>query len=224
MKISFLHFQLLTAILTVAILAGCDKVNTTVKYKVTFNFNWNQNDYASDYPSNAHFSKLIGWSHKPDNDFFENGTLASAGIQSMAETGQTETLEVELRSKIEAGEGYLQILGSSLGSGVEESEIEIEVDQTNSAITLATMIAPSPDWYVAIVNIDLQHGGEFIKELTVEAQSYDAGTDSGTDFTSPNSPSSPKGVIGDLQYSSLGDLGAVGSFSQSIALVTIKKK
>jgi hypothetical protein len=57
-------------------------------YKVTFEFNWNEQDYPNDYPSNAHFSKLIGWSHTPLNNFFKIGTIASTGIKNMAELAQ----------------------------------------------------------------------------------------------------------------------------------------
>lgn len=35
------------------------------KYKLTFDFKWNAQDFPIDYPSSAHFSKLIGWSHRP---------------------------------------------------------------------------------------------------------------------------------------------------------------
>ena len=33
------------------------------KYRVTFDIDWNSTNFPIDYPSGAHFSKLIGWSH-----------------------------------------------------------------------------------------------------------------------------------------------------------------
>lgn len=73
-------------------------LNLKATYKVTFEFNWNEQDYPNDYPSNAHFSKLIGWSHTPLNNFFKIGTIASTGIKNMAELGATVALDEELAS------------------------------------------------------------------------------------------------------------------------------
>ena len=39
-------------------------VNKTTEYTVTFSFDWNKNDFLTDYPSNPHFSPLVGWVHK----------------------------------------------------------------------------------------------------------------------------------------------------------------
>ena len=41
-----------------------------VTYNVTFNINWNATDFPVSYPSNAHFSPLIGWSHASNQTFF----------------------------------------------------------------------------------------------------------------------------------------------------------
>lgn len=54
------------------------------------------------------------------------------------------------------------------------------------------MLAPSPDWYVAVVNQNLLENGEFVDEKTVDALTYDAGTDSGLTYTSSNEPTNPK--------------------------------
>lgn len=149
------------------------------KYRVTFNFKWNAQDFPTDYPSNAHFSKLIGWSHKPSSEFFKVGSIASEGIKNMAEVGSTEKLTDEFTTKIEANEGLKNIIGNGLGSGVGELSVTLDVNEKFSSITLATMLAPSPDWYVAIINQNLLENGEFIDEKTVDALTYDAGTDRG---------------------------------------------
>lgn len=128
---------------------------TQAKYKVTFNFKWNKIDFPIDYPPTAHFSNLIGWSHSPKNTFFKKGSIASEGIKNMAELVATSTLTNELKTKIDQKKGLTNVVGSGLGSGVGEVSIEIGVNKDHSAITLATMLAPSPDWYVAVVNINM---------------------------------------------------------------------
>ena len=60
-------------------------------YHVSFTLNWNAQDFPADFPSNAHFSRLIGWSHQPNSDFFKVGTIASEGIKVMAESGKNNS-------------------------------------------------------------------------------------------------------------------------------------
>ena len=64
-----------------------------------------------------------------------------------------------------------------------------------SKVTLVTMIAPSPDWFVGVDALELRPGGQWVNELTVSLLAWDAGTDDGTAFTSPNKNSNPKQPI-----------------------------
>lgn len=155
---------ILVIALTYTVLMGCSDegametetpTETQAKYKVTFNFKWNKIDFPIDYPLTAHFPNLIGWSHSPKNTFFKKGSIASEGIKNMAELVATSTLTNELKTKIDQKKGLTNVVGSGLGSVVGEVSIEIGVNKDHSAITLATMLAPSPDWYVAVVNINM---------------------------------------------------------------------
>lgn len=176
-----------------------------LKYKVTFDLNWNPQDFPTDYPGNAHFSKLIGWSHEATSTFFQTGTMASPGIESMAETGGTDILAGELQTRISSGEGLDATVGSNLSTGVGTIEVELAVDSDHPSITLATMVAPSPDWYVAVVNIELLKDGAFVDTKTVTAYVYDAGTDSGEKLTSPDEDTQPREPITLFVDSPFGD-------------------
>lgn len=175
------------------------------KYKLTFDFKWNAQDFPTDYPSSAHFSKLIGWSHRPSSEFFKVGSIASEGIKNMAEIGATTALMEEFSSKIEAGEGLKSVVGNGLGSGVGALSVTLDVNEKFSSITLTTMLAPSPDWYVAIINQNLLENGEFVDEKTVDALTYDAGTDSGVTFTSSNEATDPKVPISVIDTPPIGN-------------------
>ena len=192
----------------------------STEYLVTFNINWNSTDFPINYPSNAHFSRLIGWSHESNPSFFKIGTLASDGIKNMAETGGTSPLDDELKQLIEEGKGHKHFIGSNLSSGTGEIEIRVEVTEQNSSITLATMIAPSPDWYIAVVDINLMENNSFVDQKTVEAHVYDAGTDSGTTYSSPNDVTAPQNPITLFVDSPLGN-GA--ELNATIASVNFKK-
>lgn len=178
---------------------------TTAQYKVNFEFNWNKTDFPTDYPSSAHFSPLVGWVHQPKNDYFSVGKIASDGIEIMAETGATSTLVDELQAFVARNLGLSVYTGSGLGSGVGSISIQITVSNEYPSVTLATMIAPSPDWYVACVDENLLEGDNFVTQRMITGIVYDAGTDDGTSFTSNNQDTSPKAPISLLKSLPLGD-------------------
>ena len=182
----------------VAFVVGCNSdvdpiVETdTARYKVDFNLNWNSSDFPIDYPANDHFSKLIGWSHSSNTTLFVEGTMASEGIKRMAELGSTSPLNDEINSEIQSGKGLMYVEGSGLGSGVGTISVELEVSKDFPLVTLSTMIAPSPDWYAAIVHFNLLEGDEFIDVKTTNILVYDAGTDAGLSYASANEPNNPQ--------------------------------
>jgi hypothetical protein len=191
--------------------------DTDATYEVTFDINWNNEDFSVNYPSNPHFSKIIGWSHSSTSTFFNLETMASKGIKEMAELGATSALKEEITDKINDGEGYELVVGENLGSGVGKIIVEVNVNKENPSVTLSTMLAPSPDWYLAAVNINLLVNVEFVVEKIVTALMYDAGTDSGTDYISSNQITDPQQPITNLAYIPLSN-GAV------ISTVEFRKK
>lgn len=192
----------------------------TTNYRVTFNINWNSTDFPTDYPSNAHFSKLIGWSHEPNTEFFKEGTLASEGIRQMAELGATNTLSDEINEKISTKEGLGLYVGSNLSTGVGQITIDVVVDKYHPSVTLATMLAPSPDWYLAVVNVNLLENNLFLSSKIIDGIVYDAGTDDGATYTSPNANTYPRRAISYFVSSPLGNDTVV---SPAIATVTFTK-
>ncbi|MFT5749990.1 MAG: hypothetical protein ACI93S_001263 [Ancylomarina sp.] len=174
-------------------------------YTVTFTMHWNSTDFPTDYPSGAHFSPLIGWSHPSTNNFFNVGATATEGIKVMAETGGTGTLKTELEARIVAGEGFDFVLGSGLSSGTGEISVDVEVNADNPSVTLVSMVAPSPDWYVAALNVNLYDGTHFLDSKTIIAAVYDAGTDNGLSFASANSITDPQVPISLFVDAPLGD-------------------
>ncbi len=56
------------------------------------------------------------------------------------------------------------------------------------------MVFPSPDWFLGISNVDMCNPmtGEWREEYNRDLLPYDSGTDDGTSFESPNSPSDPR--------------------------------
>jgi hypothetical protein len=175
-------------------------------YSVVFDLNWNSTDFPTDYPSGPHFSPVVGWVHSVDQTLFQENTIASSGIEQMAETGATSVLVSEMKSLVAEGKGLSTYTGSGHMGGVGSINIKIAVSKEFSAVTLATMVAPSPDWFVAGVNVNLMgEDGTFVDEKTVVGYVYDAGSDNGSTFTSPNSNTDPKIPIAKITNPPLGD-------------------
>ena len=56
---------------------------------------------------------------------------------------------------------------------------------------MVVRIIPSPDWFVGLHDINLCENGHWVDELSVDLYPWDAGTDQGFTFTSPNYPNDP---------------------------------
>lgn len=167
-------------------------------YQVTFASTWSEETHPG-FPAGAHFSPLIGATHSLSANFWMSGTLASPGIEQMAETGGTSILRDEINA---ADDAVLEtISGASLGASPAEVIIpQIAVDQEHSLVTLVTMIAPSPDWFVGVHDLSLQDGeGNWQDSVVVTLYPYDAGSDDGTDYTSPDAEADPHQPIRSMQ-------------------------
>jgi hypothetical protein len=166
---------------------GCIDVDG-ITYKVTFNATWSEETHPEDFPPNPHFSGLIGASHNNEVSFWKEGELASPGIKNMAETGSKNPLNTEISSAIFEKTASELISGGGINPSPGSVDLEFKVSEEYPYVTLVSMIAPSPDWFVGVDSLNLFEDGSFVDEKTVVLYAYDSGTDSGTTYTSPNDP------------------------------------
>lgn len=164
-------------------------------YELTFTSNWTNSTFPTNYPSNAHFSPLVGLTHNSNGTIFKTGNNASEGIISMAESGSKVSLKEEI-AKIQ-NVGYSAYLIDELGLGVDEQIITItfESSQDFPLLSIVSMVAPSPDWFVGVNSLVLFENNQWLEDETIELKVYDAGSDSGDGFKSDNFKSSPVEVI-----------------------------
>lgn len=177
---------------------------TSATYDITFTSTWNATNHTS-IPENAHWSKLVGATHKTSNAFLQIGNLATLGIKNIAETGNNTVFNEEVNAEILNGEADQYINGPNLGTATGNILIlDLVVTEEFPLLTLVSMIAPSPDWMVAINGYNLlDPEGNWKPSVTLEMFAYDAGTDSGTDYTSGNSvtnPFEPISIISGLPF------------------------
>ncbi|NVO31807.1 spondin domain-containing protein [Hymenobacter lapidiphilus] len=164
-------------------------------YRVTFEASWSAATHAS-FPAGAHFSAVVGASHRADGLLFQPGQLASAGIKDMAERGNNTKLRAEINALQGSGAAFRLLEGRGNINSPGMVADTIRLDAAHSRLSLVTMIAPSPDWFVALENENLLGAdGQWVAERRIAARAYDAGTDGGATFTAPDQPMLPAGVI-----------------------------
>lgn len=160
-------------------------------YTVTFAATWSATSHPVDFPSNAHFSGLIGATHNDQVVFWRDNALASPGIQNMAETGGKNPLGLEVDTAIAAGTARFKLSGGGIGVSPGEVELEFTISEDHALVSLVSMIAPSPDWFVGVADLPLRDANGWVDSLTVDLYGWDAGTDDGVTYASPNAASMP---------------------------------
>lgn len=166
----------------------------TTRYRVAFTATWSPATHPQDAPDNAHFSPPVGATHNGSVSFWREGSLASEGIRRMAEGGLVSPLDQEIRAAIDAGTAQHLFTGGGINSPGEIG-LEFDISQTFPLVTLVTMIAPSPDWFLGVSGVRLFDGTAWVSELTVDLRPWDAGTDSGASFESPDQNTNPRQPI-----------------------------
>ncbi len=181
-------------LLSLALSAGF--VNTTIAqdqatYQFEFIAEWSEVTHPVGFPNNPHFSPIVGATHNDQLSLWSPNAIATNGIEIMAETGGTNALRSEVLAHIsnETADQFLLFGSIPLSPGSASGTIEVDGDYP--LLSLVTMIAPSPDWFVGIYDLDLRQDGIWIQEVTIDLDAYDSGTDAGTNYTSSNSNIAP---------------------------------
>jgi len=176
----------------------CSVASAQATYELTFDSGWSAATHPGAYPPGAHFSPLIGSTHNGAASYWEPGGIATSAIEQMAETGGTSQLRNLIQANITNGSAGDLVDAASTGAPGNRT-LEFTVTAQHPLLSLVTMVAPSPDWFVGVGGLDLRANGQWIESLSIDLLTYDAGTDSGVNFTSSNAdvtPHQPISVLG----------------------------
>ncbi|TGE15307.1 spondin domain-containing protein [Hymenobacter elongatus] len=198
MKRQFLFLALAAGV------ASCNKIvddklpeptpESTALYRVTFEATWSAATHPGSYPAGAHFSPLIGASHRPavDARLFRAGFPASPGIKNMAELGNNTALRAGIKALIGEQKAFRLLDGRNATASPGLLVDTLRLDVQHPVVTVVTMIAPSPDWFAALDAENLlENGNVWATTRRIPAIFYDAGTDSGLEYTSSDQPTTP---------------------------------
>ena len=184
----------------------------TARYRVTLDVTWGSATHPTTRPPGSHISPPVVITHAEPGDLFRAGGGASPGIERMAEVGSTSTLVSEMRA--DPTVDSVQTGRRIDGPGIDT--FEFDVDQQHRLLSLVTMLAPSPDWFIGSDSIELFTDDLWAPRIEVELGAYDAGTDSGVNFVSPNADSSPAQPIAGPRDAAFATAAAEGSFARLI--------
>lgn len=218
------HPPLAGAVLAGLLAAACSNASApsmldapeTARYRVTFDARWAPSTHPIDVPRDPHFSPLIGGTHTSGVTFWAEGALASTGIKDMAERGRITPLDQEVQRAISAGTAEYLLTGANIPLSPASTSFEFSVSQRFPLVTLVTMVAPSPDWFVGVAGLRLFERGGWLDQRRVDLDPWDAGTDSGQTFLSPDLVTSPPAPISRTLTAPLSPNGQVtplGSFT-----------
>ena len=172
---------------------------STARYRVTINIGFNSITHPGLAPVGAHVSDPVIATHGAPGAMFAVGEFASAGIESMAERGLTAPLLAELR----ADPSVREATTTDGVTGVGTRSVELQLEQSADLLSLVTMLAPSPDWFIGFADLDLFVDGAWAVRVELPLGSYDAGTDSGSRFVSNDADTQPRQPIagpGDAEF------------------------
>jgi hypothetical protein len=167
-----------------------------VRYQVTFERTWSAETHPQDFPLLAHFSPVIGATHDAGYEPFQLGARASSGLEHLCEEGKHQPLDGEIRAAIQAGRaGALIETPDPLRSVPGAATASFEIDAAHPRVSIAAMIAPSPDWCAVAADVALYENGQWVASRTVALEAWDVGTDSATSYRALDSDTQPHDAI-----------------------------
>ncbi|MYH17031.1 MAG: hypothetical protein F4149_17845 [Gammaproteobacteria bacterium] len=174
--------------------------DSTATYKVTFKGTWTTAATPGGVPSGAHFTTLIGPTHSNQVTFWQVGGMASAGVENVAELGSTGTFKSEINASSHVGTTIEIGVGSG---GTPQASANFQATKSTPLVTLLSMIAPSPDWFVGVSGLSLLDAqNQWRSGFEMDLYPYDAGTEGGSGFSLSNPATVPQGTITSLRGTS----------------------
>ncbi|MEQ2165373.1 hypothetical protein GOODEAATRI_016135 [Goodea atripinnis] len=127
---------------------------------------------------------------------WQSNEFASNGVREFAEKGEAWTIMEEVETAGERIQSVYGILSApAVVGGTGQMNTQFEVFARHSYLSFIVRIVPSPDWFVGADRVDLCDGDHWKEKVTLELFPYDAGTDSGFTFSSPNFETIPQDRI-----------------------------
>jgi hypothetical protein len=162
------------------------------EYTVIVKSTWTRVSHPLEYPSDAHFSGMIGASHNAKYSIFAIGRRPTPGLERLSEEGKHSPLDTEIRSAIDQGSALMMFESGGIKNWRDSMVATVRVDSAHPLVSVVNMIAPSPDWFTGASDVNLASDGAWITRRTVTLYAYDSGGDDGTTYKAKDKDTNPK--------------------------------
>ena len=162
------------------------------EYTVVVKSRWTKAEHPFEWPADAHFSGVIGATHQPAYEIFTVGTPPTPGLENLSEQGKHTPLDKEIRSAIAAGDAGVLFESGPLRNFADSIVTSVKVDNAFRLVSLVMMVAPSPDWFTGVKDVNLVENGTWVPSKTLDLNAYDSGGDDGTTYLAPDADTNPK--------------------------------
>lgn len=162
------------------------------RYEVQVHIGWSEQTHPIDWPNGGgHMTGMIGATHHGRYILFRDGRTATTGLKVVAENGRVAIMRAEMAEA--ARRGRVGEVFDSKGVGMVPGQMATTFNATpeHSMVSMSSMIAPSPDWFTGVDSVQLMQNGAWVDTITQPLWAWDAGTDSGTDYTAKNAETQP---------------------------------
>jgi len=189
------------------VLGGCKKgeqpaqqmgtMSGGADYTVVVKSTWTAATHPFEYPAagaltGPHFSGVIGASHNASYGVFADGTPPTAGLERLSEEGKHTPLDDEIRAAIAAGNAGVLVETGPLRDFTDSLVATVHVDSLHPMVSLVMMVAPSPDWFTGVSNVNLMENGQWVAAKTLDLLAWDSGGDDGATYKAPDMDTNPK--------------------------------
>lgn len=168
----------------------------SVIYSCTMNNNWSAVNHPVNYPSNAHWSPPIIAAHSEKYNIWKPDTLATKGVEEVAESGSTSELKKEIGAAQESFSAGDFVEGSVTFNSSTQSQTFADIMLTPSfdMMSSITMVAPSPDWFTGFYNVRPidENSMVWLESFEIASYPWDAGTETGDNYSTSNPEENPK--------------------------------
>jgi Spondin_N len=161
-------------------------------YAIEVTGKWSAPDFT--VPAGVHFTSFAGMVHNASGELWKPGKLSTKGVENVAETGNTTVILSEIDSVIRTKNALSLILFTPpSATGTRTSTVYCNTNY--SMVSFASMIAPSPDWFVGLSGFNLYNNNKWVADTTFQLFVYDAGTEDGDVFGYSNPVTNPQQPI-----------------------------
>ena len=223
----FLNIKNLAVLICVITGFSCSKDNgsfswtSEARYLVTITGKWSSPSFT--VPPGAHFTTFVGMVHNNQSVLFKEGNLASPGMELLAEMGNGTTLLTEIDAAIATGKASSLLLFTAPDLTGSKT-FSVYANSNFSQVSFASMLGPTPDWFMGVSGISLYNQNKWITDTTVNLYAFDAGTEDGNVFDYNNAATVPQQNITILKASNASVLANGNSSLVPIATARFLKQ